>query len=1128
MPWLIPCVIATMTGTIILTFCYWYVYLQDRKKYLKIWAVSWGIYFIRYVFMLAFLLWQKNSVLLIGNQLASLFSGTLLLYGSCLFVGKKFPKVFWGITMAGTVWIFVSILGKFPFMLMSLPTFGFLAAIYIWTGIVFYKNSEAGQKEFSVIGFAFIAWGIHKADYPFLRPIAWAAPWGYLVGAVLEFITAIGILIVYFRKTKDELIEKEKKLAENERRLLDAQRIAKVGDWNWELETDTLTWSEETYRIFGKDPAHFEVTVKAFENTIHPDDYDRFIRERETALKENRNIDIEHRIVLPDQSIRYVHEISSVVKGDDGRIVRVFGTVQDISETRRIEEHLIESEKKYRQLFELAQEGIWVIDEHNKTSFVNPAMARMLGYSIEEMTGRPLFDFMDEEGIRISNRNIERRKQGIQEQHDFEFIRKDGQRIYTTMATSPILGEGGEYRGALAGIVDITMRKKAEQELISSNQRYKMLFDNTPVPIWEEEFSEINRYFKTLKAKGVDDFKTYFDQHPEEVRTCVGMVRIRDVNEAAVRLHEAGTKEELLGNLDRIFTEKSLDVFKKELVALAGGATEFETHGEVQTLSGHKKYVLLKLTVQHKSKDSVVALITTTDITSVRKYEYELRMLTSAIDNSLNGFDIVDENGLLIYVNKAFVKMYGYDSADELIGTSPVHLCADPELPEKVIQNLKDKGEYIFEHKAKRKDGSLFDILMYARLTHDENQKQIYPTTSIDITDKVRLEEKLRHVQKMESIGNLAGGIAHEFNNILSIIMGNNELIMADLPDFSLSKESCEEIRMAGLRARDVVKQLLTFSRQDNSTKEVINIARVVEESMKLIRSSTPADIAIETDIAAGTVGVLANDTQLNQVLINLCSNAVDAMQETGGSIKVTLRTETVSPEMSSALSIDAGSYARLEIRDTGTGMEKSVVDKIFEPYFTTKEIGKGTGIGLAVVHGIVEKHGGVITADSRPGKGTCFVIRLPLSDRNPDEKVSNETDLHGGSEQILFVDDEQAISDIGRRHLETLGYSVNAFVEPLKALEAFKKNPDRYDLVITDMAMPQMTGDRLSAEILKIRPDISVIICTGYSSRVSETEAVRIGARAFLMKPLDRTELAATVRKVLDQDKQTGSRSEG
>ncbi len=436
-----------------------------------------------------------------------------------------------------------------------------------------------------------------------------------------------------------------------------------------------------------------------------------------------------------------------------------------------------------------------------------------------------------------------------------------------------------------------------------------------------------------------------------------------------------------------------------------------------------------------------------------------------------------------------------------------------------VQEGIKKDKHFELEYRIVTKSGNTKWVWERGGKVSDMRTQDSYLEGFIaDITQQKSLADNLQQSQKMEAVGALAGGIAHEFNNMLAIIIGNNELLMEELPPQSAVRERTKEIQIAGLRARDVVKQLLTFSRQDDTDKKVMDLKFVVHESMKLIRSSTPANINIEQNISTDTYPVMGNDTQINQLLINICNNAADAMPEKGGTITVELLNKTVGkrPSMHEA-QLKPGQYAQLKVSDNGIGMDEKILNRIFEPYFTTKEIGKGSGIGMAVVHGIVEKHGGTITVYSKPGKGTSFTVFLPIHEGEIEQKVDERNILPMGDEFILYVDDEPSIAQLGNRLLQSLGYTSESTTDPEKALDMLRNDPNKFDLLITDMAMPNMTGDQLVIETLKIRQDMPTIICTGYSSKITKKEATEIGVRAYIMKPINKSELALMVRKVLD-----------
>jgi signal transduction histidine kinase len=389
-----------------------------------------------------------------------------------------------------------------------------------------------------------------------------------------------------------------------------------------------------------------------------------------------------------------------------------------------------------------------------------------------------------------------------------------------------------------------------------------------------------------------------------------------------------------------------------------------------------------------------------------------------------------------------------------------------------------------------------------------------------DISDKKNLEKQLQQSQKMEAVGTLAGGIAHDFNNILAAIIGYTEIAGLRLPEDNKAKESLKEVLHAGRRARDLVKQILTFSRKGEQERIPMQIGPIVKEALKLLRSSLPTTVEIRQKIESDTGIVEADPTQIHQILMNLCANASYAMGEEGGILNVAIENVGLgsSDSESGYFDIPPGNYMRLTVSDTGQGMPPELLERIFEPYYTTKEKGEGTGLGLSVVHGIVKSYGGTITAYSEPGKGSTFHVYFPVIEQ---KRVFPETDdsspIPTGNERILFIDDEPPLVDLGNQMLERLGYKVSTRTSSLEALELFKVKPDQFDLVLTDMTMPHMTGEKLAGEIMKIRSDIPVIICTGYSEYISEEKAKEIGIKAFIMKPLVMRDLANTVRKILD-----------
>ena len=382
-----------------------------------------------------------------------------------------------------------------------------------------------------------------------------------------------------------------------------------------------------------------------------------------------------------------------------------------------------------------------------------------------------------------------------------------------------------------------------------------------------------------------------------------------------------------------------------------------------------------------------------------------------------------------------------------------------------------------------------------------------------------KYERQLQQVLKIQAIGTLAGGIAHDFNNILFPIVGYTELTMDEVPEDSVAHNNLEEILKAAHRAKDLVKQILTFSRQSGQERKPVEVQQVILEALKLLRASIPASIDIVHNIDANCSAVMGDATQIHQIVMNLCTNAYHAMQDKGGKLEVSLKETYVGYDQTvQNIGMQPGNHVQLMVRDEGCGMDASVLDRIFEPYYTTKEQGKGTGLGLSVIHGIIKNHRGDITVKSAPGKGTVFTVYLPVVEETDVQTVVEPVNGNEkGTERILLIDDEEQIISMERKMLENLGYQVTARTDSVEALKEFSKQPQNYDLVITDMTMPQMTGDELAQKLLLIKPGIPVILCTGFNEDITEEKALEMGIQKFVMKPVIKKELASTIRSVLD-----------
>ncbi len=383
--------------------------------------------------------------------------------------------------------------------------------------------------------------------------------------------------------------------------------------------------------------------------------------------------------------------------------------------------------------------------------------------------------------------------------------------------------------------------------------------------------------------------------------------------------------------------------------------------------------------------------------------------------------------------------------------------------------------------------------------------------------EKKKLEEQLLTSQKMEAIGNLAGGIAHDFNNILSSVLGFAELSLDETKPGSTLEDNLREILTAGNRAKELIRQILTFARQADDTIKPLQISSITKESLKLLRSSLPSTIEIQQEIKSDSL-IMGDPTQIHQIIMNLCTNAAQAMEKNAGVLKVSLQDVWLDESFTRLYpTLSPGNYQRLSVSDTGCGIAPEVIDSIFDPYFTTKSAGEGTGMGLSTVHGIVTRYGGVVTVDSRVGAGSTFTAYFPITKKRDMAPADRPETAPSGHENILLVDDEMAIVKMTGQMLEHLGYTVTSRTSSVEALALFRARPDDFDLVITDMTMPNMTGDVLAKEMMRIRPEIPVILCTGYSNKISDDTAAAAGIKSLIYKPIIKTDLARTIRSVLD-----------
>jgi len=823
--------------------------------------------------------------------------------------------------------------------------------------------------------------------------------------------------------------------------------------------------------------------------------------------------------------------VKSPYHDTQGGITGLIGVSVDVTERKRAEESLRESEQRYRALFESTTDAIVVTDPAGggKVLSVNAAACSMFGYTKEEFLQVDREAMIDASDGRLAITLDEREKAG-RAQSELIYKRKDGTRFTGELTTAFFVDKSGNNR-AVGIIRDITERKRMEEELRESEKRASA------------RLVEIETYYATSPI-GLCVFDT-------ELRYLRINERLAEINGIPPADHIGRTAREVVPSLAE-FAEG----IARQIIESGEAVRDIEFSGETAAQSGVPR---LRREDWYPIKDSngtVVAInVAVQDITERKRMEEELRKSHDELELRVEErtrdlrqseehygtlFNAIDEGFCIIEmifdesqrpidyrfleINAPFERQTGLVNArgKTMRELAPRH----EEHWFEIYGRVALTGDAIrFQNPAKEL-GRFYDVYAFR---YGEPEKRQVGILFNDISErmkaaeeKAKLEEQLRQSHKMEAIGTLAGGIAHDFNNMLAAIIGFTELSMDDVADNPDTQHKLGQVLKAGLRGRDLVKQILAFSRKvEGSSRKEISLASLVEETHALLRSSLPSTIHMRLGLKTEDDCVFADPTQIQQVLMNLATNAADAMQQEGhltttlSSVTFTQDSVLPDPEMMPR------TYLKLSVKDTGCGMTEEVRHRVFEPFFTTKPQGKGTGMGLAVAYGIVKNHAGTITVQSQPGKGSTFEVYLPQAESSqPKEKETASIRLRHGTERILFVDDEELVVEMGKEMLESLGYKVTFAVRPTDALSLFSKDPKGFDLVITDQTMPDMTGLTLAQKMLKKRKVLPIILCTGHSEAVSAEKAQEVGIRAFLMKPVMKKEMAETVRRVLDHRK--------
>ncbi len=766
---------------------------------------------------------------------------------------------------------------------------------------------------------------------------------------------------------------------------------------------------------------------------------------------------------------------------------------------------LKKSEERFRKLFEGSNDLI-IVHKFGRIIDVNKKACEVLGYSREQFLNMSIPDLHTVDEREYGRERVEKLDEYSDKIFQASLLKANGEIIHVEVSTSIIDRKNGVGQGMLR---DITQRKKSEKLLRESEERYRLLAEYANDVIFtldlDLKYTYVSPSFKRLRGFS-----------PEEI-TGKG--------------------------INTILTPRSQDAVRKL----------FEESWHLMQKKGRFEHESIKLDLETYDKDGNVIwceivlsfiygkdnkplsiLGVSRDISERKQAEEELRRseekFSKAFHLSPDSITIsLLRTGRFVEINRGFERIFGITRGEAMgLSALEVGIWRTKEDRKKMVRELLKSGRIRdMEVEMQTKSGVPLICLLSGELMDIHNEKYVLAIIR-DVTDKrkaesekIILEEQLRQTQKMQAIGTLAGGIAHDFNNILSIIFGFTELARMDIDSPEKIEKNLCELNKASLRAKDLIAQILTVSRQTEHEKHPLQISTIVGEALKLLRSTIPSSIEIRHDFSSqGTV--MADATQIHQIIMNLCTNAYHAMDEKGGILGVTIDdTDVLNDDIVVGSTVAPGKYVRIVVSDTGHGMDEKTKERIFEPYYTTKKQGEGTGLGLAVVHGIVESHEGVINVYSEPGKGTSFHIYLPLFE-GAAVSITNQAETEGsleGRERILFVDDEKIITDIAYKMLSRFGYEVSVFHESTEAFEEFKNNTSKYDLVITDMTMPSMNGITLSKKIFEIKPDMPVILCSGYN-RLIDQQILRDMNISFVSKPIIMNELIKTVRNIFNDEK--------
>ncbi|WP_156915866.1 hybrid sensor histidine kinase/response regulator [Desulfatirhabdium butyrativorans] len=762
---------------------------------------------------------------------------------------------------------------------------------------------------------------------------------------------------------------------------------------------------------------------------------------------------IEEPQTTPDGRIITHLTSKAPLRSSTGEISGILGTYMDITDRKRAEEALRCSEELNRKLIDTMPDILVHTDLNGNILFVNDVAYQLTGYHWTDIAGKNIISFVDPDDRDRMAENMMLMLNSRLGPREYCLIRKDGSKIFLEVNGDILRDKDGSPRSIMAIGRDISYRKQAEEVLLRENQIIDAILDSTPgiIYLYNEQAKLVRWNKKHEQMTGYSpeelygmDVLDWFQGDEKSLSAVIG--GLKRTLENGFGEAEAELQRKDCSKIPMYFTANSLSI------------------------DGKPHFVGIGI-----------------DITERKRMDEERKLLSSVIEQAEENVLITDDRRTILYVNPAFERSSGY-RCEELKGQKLKKLRSDQhdEGFYDTQKRILDRGEvWMGVIINKGKNGTNFEIEgTISPIRNASGAITHYVAVGRNMSRFRRLEKELQQVQKLDALGTLAGGIAHDFNNVLSAIMGYIEIEISEASQGGKTRHRMENALSSCCRARDLIRQILAFSRQSEQQRKPIEMGSIIQEAIQMLRATLPATIDIKFTQETGKSFILGDPTQIHQIMINLCTNAAHAMRDRGGILEIGLHhVELDATEAANYIDLHPGAYVRMVVRDTGKGMDRETLDRIFDPFFTTKGPGEGSGIGLSVVRGIVKGHGGRISAYGELGKGSTFEVFFPKTENELTTDERPSAGLATGKERILLVDDEESLVAVTSEMLNILGYEVVSANRSIDALALFRSQCDRFHLVVTDLTMPEMTGMELAAEILRIRGDIPILLSTGFSS---------------------------------------------